>query len=246
MAFLNVNYHSASLQKACSMQIILPDNTKEPYSVMYLLHGLSDDYTIWSRRTRIEWYVRDLPLAVVMPDGGRGFYCDAVNGPAHESHIIKDVIGFVDTHFNTRAERLGRAINGLSMGGYGALKLALKFPDMFCSTVSHSGGVAAGHNPFRDELAKETRLIYGDNHVGGKDDLWAIAEKIDRSKLPAIRMDCGLSDFLLEDNRAFHQHLIKLNIPHEYEEFPGDHNWNFWDTHIQTAIKFHAKRIIGL
>ena len=180
-----------------------------------------------------------------MPDGGRGFYCDAVNGPAHESHIIKDVIGFVDTHFNTRAERSGRAINGLSMGGYGALKLALKFPDMFCSTVSHSGGVAAGHNPFRDELAKEIRLIYGDNHVGGKDDLWAIAEKIDRSKLPAIRMDCGLSDFLLEDNRAFHQHLTKLNIPHEYEEFPGDHNWDFWDTHIQTAIKFHAKKIIG-
>ena len=245
MAFLNVNYHSTSLQKACSMQIILPDNTKEPYSVMYLLHGLSDDHTIWSRRTRIEWYVRDLPLAVVMPDGGRGFYCDAVNGPAHESHIIKDVIGFVDTHFNTRAERSGRVINGLSMGGYGALKLALKFPDMFCSTVSHSGGVAAGHNPFRDELAKETRLIYGDNHVGGKDDLWAIAEKIDRSKLPAIRMDCGFSDFLLEDNRAFHQHLIKLNIPHEYEEFPGDHNWDFWDTHIQTAIKFHAKKIMG-
>jgi putative tributyrin esterase len=243
MAFLNVNYHSASLQKACSMQIILPDNTKEPYSVMYLLHGLSDDHTIWSRRTRIEWYVRDLPLAVVMPDGGRGFYCDAVNGPAHESHIIKDVIGFVDTHFNTRAERSGRVINGLSMGGYGALKLALKFPDMFCSTVSHSGGVAAGHNPFRDDLAKEIRLIYGDNHVGGKDDLWAIAEKIDRSKLPAIRMDCGLSDFLLEDNRAFHQHLTKLNIPHEYEEFPGDHNWDFWDTHIQTAIKFHAKAL---
>jgi putative tributyrin esterase len=243
MAFLNVNYHSVSLQKACSMQIILPETVKEPYSVMYLLHGLSDDHTIWSRRTRIEMYVRDLPIAVVMPDGGRGFYCDAVNGPAHESHIIKDVIGFVDTHFNTKAERSGRVIDGLSMGGYGSLKLALKFPDMFCSTVSHSGGVAAGHNPFREERASEMRLIYGDNHVGGKDDLWAIAERIDRSKLPSIRIDCGLSDFLLEDNRSFHQHLAKLNIPHEYEEFPGDHNWDFWDTHIQEAIRFHAKAL---
>jgi len=187
--------------------------------------------------------VRNLPLAVVMPDGGRGFYCDAVNGPAHESHIIKDVISFVDTHFNTRAERAGRVTNGLSMGGYGALKLALKFPDMFCSVVSHSGGVAAGHKSFRDELASETRLIYGDDPVGGKDDLWAIAEKADKVKLPAIRIDCGLDDFLLEDNRAFHQHLNNLNISHEYEEFPGEHNWDFWDTHIQKAIEFHAKAL---
>lgn len=245
MAFLNVQYHSELLIKACSMQIILPEGAKEPYPVMYLLHGLSDDHTIWHRRTRIEWYVREMPLAVVMPDGGRSFYCDAVDGPAHESHIIKDVIGFVDSHFDTQAERSGRVINGLSMGGYGALKLGLKFPDMFCSIVSHSGGVAAGHNPFRDDLAAEMRLIYGENPTGGKDDLWAIAECIDRDKLPAIRIDCGVDDFLLEDNRAFHKHLKNLNIPHEYEEFPGDHNWDFWDTHIQEALRFHA-RVLGI
>jgi len=245
MAFLSIQYHSASLQKACSMYVILPESAQKPYPVMYLLHGLSDDHTIWCRRTRIEWYVRDLPLAVVMPDGGRGFYCDAVKGPAHESHIIKDVVSFVDTHFNTQAERSGRVIAGLSMGGYGALKLAMKFPDMFCSTVSHSGGVAAGHKPFRDELSPEMSLIYGNNCVGGKDDLWAIAERIDKTKLPAIRIDCGFEDFLLEDNREFHQHLNNLNIPHDYAEFPGEHNWNFWDTHIQEAIKFHAN-VLGI
>jgi S-formylglutathione hydrolase FrmB len=210
---------------------------------MYLLHGLSDDHTIWHRRTRIERYVNDLPLAVVMPDGGRGFYCDAVNGPKHETHIIKDVIDFVDTHFNTKAQRSGRVVGGLSMGGYGALKFALKFPDMFCSVVSHSGGVAAGHKPLRDDLMKELRLIYGDNSTGGKDDLWAIAEGSDRNKLPAIRIDCGVDDFLIEDNRSFHKHLNDLKIPHEYEEFPGEHNWDFWDTHIQEAIRFHAKAL---
>lgn len=246
MALLSVQYHSESLTKACSMQIILPESVQESYPVMYLLHGLSDDHTIWCRRTRIEWYVRELPLAVVMPDGGRGFYCDAVNGPAHESHIIKDVIGFVDTHFNTLAERSGRVIGGLSMGGYGALKLALKFPDMFCSVVSHSGGLAAGHKPLSEvfdaepQFAAELRLIYGENSTGGKDDLWAIAERAGRDNLPAIRMDCGLDDFLLEDNRAFRQHLSKLGILHEYEEFPGEHHWDFWDTHVQAAIKFHT------
>lgn len=243
MAFLDVQYHSESLAKACSMQIILPERAREPYPVMYLLHGLSDDHTIWHRRTRIEWYIRELPLAVVMPDGGRSFYCDAVNGPAHESHIIKDVIGFVDTHFNTQAERSGRVINGLSMGGYGAIKLALKFPDLFCSTVSHSGALKAGHRQLGSDLETESLLIYGEDPTGGKDDPWTIAERIDRDKLPAIRIDCGLDDFLLEDNRAFHQHLNKLNIPHEYEEFPGAHSWDFWDTHIQEAIRFHAQAL---
>ena len=65
--------------------------------------------------------------------------------------------------------------------------------------------------------------------------------KPDRDNLPAIRIDCGLSDGLLEFNRSFHQHLTELGIPHEYEEFPGDHNWDFWDTHVQKAIKFHAQ-----
>jgi len=116
---------------------------------------------------------------------------------------------------------------------------------MFCSVVSHSGGVAAGHKPFGEDLAAETRLIFGDNPTGGKDDLWAIAERADRNNLPAVRMDCGLDDFLLEDNRAFHQHLNKLGIPHEYEEFPGEHNWDFWDTHVQKAIKSHA-RVLGI
>lgn len=244
MAFMNVQYHSESLKKACSMQVILPESTQKPYSVMYLLHGLSDDHTIWHRRTRIEWYIRELPIAVVMPDGGRGFYCDAIDGPAHESHIIKDVINFVDTHFNTISDRSGRVIDGLSMGGYGALKLALQHPDMFCSVVSHSGALESGHHPpNRDDLGPELRLIYGDNPVGGKDDLWAIIDKADKKKLPAIRIDCGLDDFLLPSNRAFHKYLNELNIPHEYEEFPGAHTWDFWDTHIQEAIKFHARKL---
>ena len=245
MAFLAIQHFSQSLTKACSMQVILPEAAEGPYPVLYLLHGLSDDHTIWHRRTRIEWYVRELPLAVVMPDGGRSFYCDAVNGPAYESYIIKDVINFIDTHFNTQAERSGRVIEGLSMGGYGALKLGLKFPDLFCSVVSHSGGVAAGHKLRTDALSAEMALIYGDNPIGGKDDLWAIADRVPKEKLPAIRIDCGLDDFLLDDNRAFHEHLKKLEIAHEYEVFPGEHNWDYWDTHVQEGLKFHA-RSLGL
>src|SRR5262249_58273762 len=125
MAFATLNSHSPALLKACSMNVIFPERSvgKPPFPVCYLLHGLSDDHTIWARRTSIERHVAGLPLIVVMPDGGRGFYCDAVEGAAYERHILEDVIGFVDRTFQTLAARQGRGIGGLSLGGSGALTL---------------------------------------------------------------------------------------------------------------------------
>jgi len=246
MAFAAIQFYSPVLQKAVSMNVILPEQGGPgPFPVYYLLHGLSDDHSIWSRRTRLEWYVRDWPLIVVMPDGGRSFYCDAVEGPAYETYFLEDVIGFVDRTFHTLAARAGRVIGGLSMGGYGAMKLALKFPDHFCSVVGHSGCYAIARRTPREELGPELLRIFGPNPAGGKDDVFILAENVDRAKLPAIRFDCGLEDFLLDDNRAFHAHLKQLGIPHEYEEFPGEHTWTYWDEHVPEALTFHA-RALGL
>src|ERR1700761_8765495 len=121
MAFATINYHSRSLQKASSFNIVFPDDPaiKPPWSVFYLLHGLSDDHTIWMRRTSIERYVNDLPLMVVMPDGGRGWYTNGVDGDRYEDDLIKDVVGLVDRTFPVKADRSGRCLGGLSMGGYG-------------------------------------------------------------------------------------------------------------------------------
>lgn len=240
-----MNFHSDTLRKACSMTVLLPDAQDKdgPFPVLYLLHGLSDDHTIWQRRTSIERYAAALPLIVVMPDGGRSFYCDAADGPAYESHMMRDVVGFVDRFLHTVPSRDGRAIGGLSMGGYGAMKLALKFPDCFCSVAAHSAchAIASG-NPVED-LDAELKRIFGPSPEGGPDDLFAIAEGVDRAKLPAIRFDCGMDDFLLEHNRQFHDHLQRQGIPHEYEEFPGTHCWEYWDTHVREALEFHRKAL---
>src|SRR2546423_14956174 len=117
MACCTVNFHSPALAKACSMNVIFPESRvgAPPFPVYYLLHGLSDDHTIWARRTSIERYVANLPLMVVMPDGERGFYTDAKEGYKFETALIKDLIGFIDRSFNTKAERAGRCIGGLSM-----------------------------------------------------------------------------------------------------------------------------------
>src|SRR5205085_4994981 len=117
MAFAELKYFSKALEKATAADILLPESRLDgPFPVLYLLHGLSDDHTIWQRRTSIERYVADLPLIVVMPDGGRGFYCDAVAGMAWETALVRDLVSLVDKMFPTIAERAGRCIGGLSMG----------------------------------------------------------------------------------------------------------------------------------
>ncbi len=168
MAFATLNFQSPALSKACSMTVIVPERTvgTPPFPVFYLLHGLSDDHTSWSRRTSIERHVADLPLIIVMPDGGRGFYCDAVDGPAYERHLLEDVMGFVDRTFHTIAARQGRVIGGLSMGGYGAIKLALKFPQFFCSAVSHSAALDVRRRIERPEFSTEMRRIFGPSPGG--------------------------------------------------------------------------------
>jgi S-formylglutathione hydrolase FrmB len=246
MAFATINYFSRSLQKASSFNIVFPDDpgVPRPWAVFYLLHGLSDDHTIWMRRTSIERYVSELPLAVVMPDGGRGWYTNAAEGYAYEDDLIKDIVGLVDRSFPVKAERSGRAIGGLSMGGYGAVKLALKHHEMFASANSHSGAVGIFHDgELIKELSPEFTRIFGKEPGGGPEDPFAIVEKIDHGRIPALRIDCGSEDFLLKQNRDFHQQLDDLHVSHEYEEFPGTHEWGYWDKHVQEAIRFHVRSL---
>ncbi len=248
MAFATINYHSRSLKKASSFNVVFPDDpaTPRPWSVYYLLHGLSDDHTIWMRRTSIERYAGGLPLVVVMPDGGRGWYTNAADGLSdYEDDLIDDVVGLVDRTFPVRAERAGRAIGGLSMGGYGAVKLGLKHHDRFASVNSHSGALGFPRLPVEKarERTPEFARVFGTSAKGGSEDPFAIVERIDHGRIPAMRIDCGTDDFLIEQNRQFHQHLESLHIPHEYQEFPGSHNWEYWDLHVREALAFHARNL---
>ena len=246
MAFATINYFSRSLQKASAFHIVFPEdpNTPRPWAVFYLLHGLSDDHTIWMRRTSIERYVAGLPLAVVMPDGGRGWYTNAAEGHKYEDDLIQDIRGLVERAFPVKADRSGRAIGGLSMGGYGAVKLGLKHHELFGSVNSHSGAVGIFRDPERvKQLSPEFRRIFGEHPKDGPEDPFALVEKLDHGRLPALRLDCGTEDFLIEHNRSFHKHLDALHIAHEYEEFPGGHDWSYWDRHVQEAIAFHVKNL---
>jgi putative tributyrin esterase len=266
MALVEIAFRSTSIDMASRMIAIVPDAVPGPYAVFYLLHGLTSDYTSWTRRSSLERYVGGpasggspdgLPLIVVMPDTARGWYTNAVGMPAgavigkYEDHIVKDVVPFVDRIFPTKADRAHRVIGGLSMGGYGAVNLALKYPQMFSAATSHSGAVMTPlhrleeRTPDAQALRGEFEFVFGKEWRGGENDSAALAEKCPKEMRPKLRLDCGTEDFLLGQNRDFHAHLEKIGYAHEYEEFPGEHNWAYWDVHIQEAIAF-LRRHLGI
>ncbi len=248
MAVSEIHFQmSEALGRMTSAMVILPEGMPGPFPVMYLLHGLTDDHTAWVRRTSIERYVEKLPLIVVMPNGGRSFYADAKSKPkaAYDAYITKELAGFVDSTFQTVAAREGRAIAGLSMGGYGAMAVALRHPDMFCAASSHSGALGFCSRSLwnNKEWRAEYVPAFGRNPRGGPNDIFALVKKTDRALLPALRIDCGRKDFLIEENRAFHRHLKRLKVPHVYKEYPGQHEWAYWDEHIRDTLKFVMKEL---
>ena len=247
MALCDVHWSSTVLAKKVGTYVILPEPSvvQPPFATFYLLHGLSDDYTVWLRRTRIEWYVRELPLMVVMPDGYRGFYTANADGHDYARYVADELVEFVERNFPAQRSREGRCVGGLSMGGYGALRLALGYPDRFASANSHSGAVLHGHRnaprPDGPLSPAEFRRIFGEHPEGSDHDLLELARRAAAAgSLPRILLDCGTEDFLIEDNRAFHRALRQLNVPHEYREFPGAHDWDYWDRHVRDALAFHA------
>jgi putative tributyrin esterase len=243
MAICEFHWGSALLGKQVTTRLILPEQGKPPFAVFYLLHGLSDDHTIWSRRTRIETYVANLPLIVVMPNGDRGYYTDNEQGPAYAKHFAEELPATIERNFPARSARSSRCIGGLSMGGYGALRIALGYPDRFISATSHSGALLAASRPPRkgDLFTSEFRLVFGPRPAGSSHDLIELARRChSHGKMPKLRIDCGTEDFLLDHNRGFNARLDEMKIAHEYEEFPGAHSWDYWDVHVREAIAFHA------
>lgn len=257
MAWSTLHWRSDILGKQTTAQVLLPEKGAGPFATFYLLHGLGDDSSLWLRRSRIEWYARDLPIIVVMPDGYRSFYTKPVAGPDFAQHIGVELPTFIERHFQARAGRAGRAIGGLSMGGYGALRVGLGYADRFCSVNSHSGAVGWGNFDLKlgpaapaslagrgPEFLRELAVIFGADPRGTDNDLGVLARRaLAAGNLPHLRLDCGSEDFLIEDNRAFHRELSRAAVPHAYHEFPGAHTWDYWDTHVQGALAFHAANL---
>ncbi|HKR61142.1 MAG TPA: alpha/beta hydrolase family protein [Pyrinomonadaceae bacterium] len=232
-----------------------PANAEKKFPVIYLLHGITGHHTNWLERTRIALYATHYDLFVVMVEGENGWYSDSATVPTDkfESYILQELMPDVEKRFRVSTEREGRAIAGLSMGGYGSLKFGFKFPEKFALVGSMSGALKAAS--WTDAELKDFEFIrqsllktYGP--VGSKsraeNDLVKLTQEVSVEgikALPTIYLDCGTEDPLFSVNRAYADLLVQRKIPHEFRELPGSHTWQYWDQQVREILNLAAQRL---
>jgi putative tributyrin esterase len=238
VAVATIEMFSTSLGFPVNYVAILPE-VKEagpgPYPVLIQLHGKFDSYTSWLHKTKLAWYLAGVPLIVILPNGGNYFWADMTPSERYEQLVVKDLREHVNAMFQTRTDSKW-AIGGLSMGGFGALRLGLKHPDLFGSIYAHSSYI-----PKEDELLEWD--IPPAPELRRDMDIYQILTPLTKAKkkdYPLVSFDCGLGDSLLEHNRRLHKQLDTLKLKHQYHEHPGGHNWDFWDLHVQEALIQHC------
>lgn len=242
MALIECNFFSETLGLCTAMNVILPQPIRRRYPVLYLLHGLSDDHTIWCRRTSIERYADALGVAVVMPAVHRSFYADMATGQRYWTFISQELPELVHGFFPLSRRRDETFVAGLSMGGYGAFKLALYQPERFAAAASLSGALdqAGEVQDMAPEWRREWTNIFGDlDHIAGSPhDLMRLAEQVAQSSGPKPRLYqwCGTEDPLYTQNVHFRDHARRLGLDLTYEDGPGDHDWRYWDQQIQRVL----------
>lgn len=251
MAHLRCDFFSEALSLSTSMTVLLPQHTTTQIGmagrtvegdppVLYLLHGLSDDDTIWLRRTSIERYVAPLGLAVVMPQVHRSFYSDGAYGGRYWTFLSEELPQLVGSLFRVSGRREDTFVAGLSMGGYGALKWALRRPERFAAAASLSGAVDVAGLRTRRERPEDPRLferVFGEQDPAGTDDdLLALVRRADIASLPSLYLCCGTEDQLIGDNRLFQQVCADAGVPLTADFGPGPHDWDYWDRTIQDVL----------
>jgi S-formylglutathione hydrolase FrmB len=243
-----LDVYSPSMNRQIRCLVIRPSNysgADKPYPVLYLLHGWSGNYTSWltdapQLRTAVEAH----RMIIVCPDGGYdSWYLDSPvdSTVRYSTHIAREVTGAVDSRYHTIRTPAGRAISGLSMGGHGAMHVALNHPEVFGAVGSMAGGLDL--RPFRKN-GWNLQGVLGDPDTSWQN--WEQYSVVNELRLLAGRktpviIDCGLGDFFLEVNRTAHQVLMEMNYPHDYTERPGEHNHFYWGNAVDYQILFFDK-----
>ena len=231
--------------------VILPTaySQDKKHNVVYVLHGHGGDHTSWTRMTDIEALADKFNVIIVNPNGGYdSWYLDSKikTDSLYETYIAKDIVNYIDQSYSTNPSRTGRAITGLSMGGFGALHIAINNQDVFGAVSAMSAGVDL--RPFSAEFGiKKVLGDYADvpNHWSDAaiiNNLHKIAAGNNNWKKGAdilpIMLDIGVSDFFLPSNRQLHQAMLDLRVRHDYVERPGAHNWDYWSNAIVYQFQF--------
>ena len=242
---------SSLMGREMPYRVILPtgysSRGEERFPVIYLLHGLTGSYSNWTELTSLGIYAQAYKVIIVTPEGGNGWYTDSVANPSDkfESYIIQELIPEIEKKYRAIPARDKRAIAGLSMGGYGALKFGLKHPDKFVIAGSFSGALGAASFTEKEipgAIGKTIDGIFGPagSETRMSNDIFGMIRSMtpERMKaMPFLYLDCGTEDFLFTNNRQFVDLLVEKKVPHEFRQLPGAHNWKYWGKQVQEFLR---------
>jgi len=246
-----VALQSKLVGKALPYEVVLPRGyalitSRRRYPVLYLLHGWNGHPQGWLTETKLKEYAARYQVIVVLPEGDNGWYTDSATVAAekYESYILQELIPDVDNRFRTLRERRGRAVAGLSMGGYGALKFGLKHPELFAFSASMSGAFDA---PVRmDDYSIKQVFGAADDPSRTANDVFKLADKLSADEvaaLPYFYLACGTQDPWAQTNRELSKLFTERKIAHEYRELPGGHDWKYWDRELQEILRIASQRL---
>lgn len=258
---------SAVMKKNMRAVVVLPESYQSAgkrtttYPVLYLLHGGYGHFNDWITKTPDKTLIHRLAdqynLIIVMPEGEVfSYYLDSpvIKDSQFETYLTKEVIDKIDNTYRTIRTPKGRVITGLSMGGYGALYLASRHPDLYCAAGSMSGALNLDMNAWKlppdatKNIKGEFEKILGP--FSQSPDGWAsysVVGMADKMKTNGLKLviDCGVDDFLIEPNRELHRRLVFNQTPHDYSERPGGHSWDFWQNALPYQALFFSKVLNG-
>lgn len=252
MAFLETHVFSQALEVAVTVNVLLPEpsqgiglegaKAQEPPRVMYLLHGYSDDQSIWMRRTSVERYCAKYNLAVVMPAVNHSYYANELQGERYWDYVSQELPQMMHSMFRLSQAPGTELVAGLSMGGYGAMKLALTYPERFAAAASFSGAVDAEALLHKREPRPTMRRAFGTAKAfhGSENDLFHLMEENAQAPhKPRLYVACGTEDFLFGHHKKFVPALEKNGWDVTHEETPGfGHEWAYWDAQLAAFLPF--------
>ncbi|GAA4590033.1 S-formylglutathione hydrolase FrmB [Actinoplanes octamycinicus] len=247
MALIRCDFDSEVLELRTSMTVLLPDHDSgDPPPVLYLLHGLTDDHSAWSRFTSVERYAAAHGLAVVMPQVHRSFYANEASGMRFWDFLSAELPATVRQFFRVSQRREDTFVAGLSMGGYGAMKWALREPERFAAAATLSGALDLAYiqeHDRRPHMRALVERVFADRVVaGGDEDLLHLLRAGDPARLPRLMLRCGTEDHLLAQNRRFVAACQATGVQLDADFGPGEHAWDYWDAQLPAVIDFLMRK----
>jgi putative tributyrin esterase len=236
----DITFHSASLNREMPYRVVMPASIPAgvKFPVVYLLHGGSGNFRDWTNYSDVARFA-ERGLILVMPDGDESYYTNSADHPErrYEDYIIKDLIADVEARFPVASDRAHRAIAGLSMGGFGAIKLSLKHPELFSFSAGLSSAIDVPTRPFsirRVGQWRHHRSIFGPPGAAVRraNDPFELAKSADPAQVPYFYLTCGDAEGLLPSNRSFAHLLEERHFAYEFHVVHGGHNWNQWNARL--------------